>query len=987
MLTAMVQLPNVPGLRREPNRYVTRTLARSGMRPNTTHGSSRKFSGSQSMGLALNDTMNHTMNQTMGQTMGDTFGASGGYVESGMMGTLPASRQTSRPNTAAHLAVTNRIPEYVTKEKQVLRFCAYFQESVNEGGSMDKSGFRVRKFVLQYFVADDTICLEEPRIVNSGLTQGKFMKRAKVAKPKSLGGGYYTAADIIVGQEIWILGRRFRIVDADRHTREWYSRELKLTQGEQEDYPDDGYAQERARFDKAGSKTQSNGREKGEYYKKDRKVLRFFCKYQDDRLQGDKRDYILYYYLLNDTVEIKEIPAEGRHNFPNLLRRQKLPKDSNHVPTGYGGVISPRDPQRERVPSVTWQDLRCGDAMSVYGRNLLLMSCDSSTAEWYAKRGIHQRTLTIGHEDVESLNDIQVAPYNGYGNEDDLYAMGLSLEPMNKEVNNEEYERFLKGDKKVCRFKAKLHKASGNDASREFVVNYFLADDTLSVFEPPVRNSGVIGGLFLARGKYKKYIPAIGQVKEGTRASEKMTMDGGLLEARIGLGGQLSRWLRTTDFIPGSIITFEMPASGSKLFTLNITGYDEYTRKLLEDQDIFPQNTAQLAMTRISEVFASAKMPLRSIFRGSDPECKGVLPIEEFVTMLNRLQDEAESAPSAKQGAKKLTEEELSEIVREFAPEVPEGSEAVVQYDDFIDVLVVASPQCAKLKDRARNLKVEERVLKTCNQDFEDRAGGGGLRKIFRKYDPSGSGGIGQSDWIQVLRETHLNIIMTRQVAEALYLEHDTAGNGQLDYNALCDGIFAGDFRHFELKNEERPETVNPESAITIPEEALLCAKHQPPPTVKSYLKKVNEKAFRCNEDEDKQILRAMRSFGSAFSRANRKKMIRKHFLAFDVNNTAKIGKHQFLETVDEVAAEFFIDFDTRDRDLLAHFFFPRENGRIDYDELLDIINVRDVRRAHAFRQRTIKEGSDYEEIFSCNDNAARTRDFGGTLNLFASNA
>ena len=48
-------------------------------------------------------------------------------------------------------------------------------------------------------------------------------------------------------------------------------------------------------------------REKGEFYKKDRKVLRFFCKYKDSRLQGDKRDYILYYYLLNDTIEIKEV--------------------------------------------------------------------------------------------------------------------------------------------------------------------------------------------------------------------------------------------------------------------------------------------------------------------------------------------------------------------------------------------------------------------------------------------------------------------------------------------------------------------------------------------------------------------------------------------------------------------------------------------------------------------------------------------------------
>lgn len=85
-------------------------------------------------------------------------------------------------------------------------------------------------------------------------------------------------------------------------------------------------------------------------------------------------------------------------------------------------------------------------------------------------------------------------------------------------------------------------------------------------------------------GKYKKYIPAVGQQKEGTRLSEKMIMDGGLLEAAIGLGGQLSRWLKPTDFLPGTVVTFEMPSSGSKLFTLEILGHDEYTRKLLEDK-------------------------------------------------------------------------------------------------------------------------------------------------------------------------------------------------------------------------------------------------------------------------------------------------------------------------------------------------------------------------------------------------------------------
>lgn len=36
---------------------------------------------------------------------------------------------------------------------------------------------------------------------------------------------------------------------------------------------------------------------------------------------------------------------------------------------------------------------------------------------------------------------VSTPAYNGYGNEDDLYAMGLSLEPLTKDVNQEEYER------------------------------------------------------------------------------------------------------------------------------------------------------------------------------------------------------------------------------------------------------------------------------------------------------------------------------------------------------------------------------------------------------------------------------------------------------------------------------------------------------------------------------------------------------------------
>ena len=56
---------------------------------------------------------------------------------------------------------------------------------------------------------------------------------------------------------------------------------------------------------------------------------------------------------------------------------------------------------------------------------------------------------------------------------------------------------------------------------------------------------------------------------------------------------------------------------------------------------------------------------------------------------------------------------------------------------------------------------------------------------------------IRDSQWVVVLRETKLSSVMTRQVAEAICLEHDTRADGTLDYAALCDDIFPGDFDHY----------------------------------------------------------------------------------------------------------------------------------------------------------------------------------------------
>ena len=56
----------------------------------------------------------------------------------------------------------------------------------------------------------------------------------------------------------------------------------------------------------------------------------------------------------------------------------------------------------------------------------------------------------------------------------------------------------------VLRFVARMDTARPIDMERRFIVSYFLSDDTILVFEPPQRNSGIIGGKFIERRKIKK---------------------------------------------------------------------------------------------------------------------------------------------------------------------------------------------------------------------------------------------------------------------------------------------------------------------------------------------------------------------------------------------------------------------------------------------------------------------------------------------------
>lgn len=63
--------------------------------------------------------------------------------------------------------------------------------------------------------------------------------------------------------------------------------------------------------------------------------------------------------------------------------------------------------------------------------------------------------------------------------------------------------KYVDNDKVILRYTAKLNTTIPEDIERRFIISYYLADNTVSIYEPLKRNSGVVEGKFLERGRYK----------------------------------------------------------------------------------------------------------------------------------------------------------------------------------------------------------------------------------------------------------------------------------------------------------------------------------------------------------------------------------------------------------------------------------------------------------------------------------------------------
>jgi len=392
-------------------------------------------------------------------------------------------------------------------DRQVLRFYAFFQESVPERAEENS---RYRNVTITYHMEDGTIRIQEPRVENSGIPQGSFLKRQQVMRDD--GEGLVGPDMMRCGENLSMLGRTFHITGCDRYTR-WFMDQCGIDVGEDEAIKQDLWQQSyrfRSTCEKGGLPLPRSAHEAKtltkfqigqppptrieQFLLNDRKVLRFKAYWDDETLYGARIYFIVHYYLADNSVEINEAHCNnsGRDRYPVFMKRGPLYKKNTLA--ALPAMLSP-DPELY-LP----EDFVVGQHIDVWNRKVTLYYCDDFTRQFYQDyMGFDQWE---GNMDVSDKplkhKKLRPPPHNGIGLPEDSLQNCKMVRPKPPKAD---LVRLMTFSGEVLRFEAAMVNGELEDSDRKMLISLFPETDPIqvSVFELQSRNSGHMGGKFRER--------------------------------------------------------------------------------------------------------------------------------------------------------------------------------------------------------------------------------------------------------------------------------------------------------------------------------------------------------------------------------------------------------------------------------------------------------------------------------------------------------
>ncbi|KAL0985420.1 hypothetical protein UPYG_G00156660 [Umbra pygmaea] len=648
-------------------------------------------------------------------------------------------------------------PSWVSFDKQVLSFDAFFQESEPQ-----KQEYRIRKCKIYFYLEDNTIKVVEPEIKNSGIPQGTLIRRNRIPLPPPDDERFYTVHDFNVNQPMVLYSRTFMITDCDPFTRN-FLRKIGVQLNQPRSPPLDPYGTLRQQMKDSMRPLRPYERQDTlkQFLDHDRDVLRFYCYWDDtENMFGDPRELLLHYFLADDTIEIREViyPNSGRDATPKFLSRSKLPKQlpgprplpgqtTDHTvlnvfgPMGQGGRLMLDSLKTGAVQQELYKDcdLTLGGVINVWGRRVLLCDCDNFTKEYYrSKYGIDDFS-PVQYKTPPAPQPLRpVPPYNGFGSEEDSLAscQGLLPKPPQKDFHKL-MEKDRQGlDSNVLRFTAKMVTDNPIDTERLFIISFYLSDDTISVFEPPQKNTGVLGGKFLERSRVKKP----GQELFKSEMSQYFSAQDLYVGAKINLNHQGFHLVDADEYAFNYMEHHadEFPRANVGTILSKIHSISEDKHKEIKQANV------GTILSKIHSISEDKHKEIKQFFNLNDPGNTGLIPYEPFRGLLMDLGCE-------------LSEHEVMTLGRCFCErQQPET--------DVKLLLAVAQDQ----------------LRKNHFESFSD------MTRAFTHQDPHRTGHLSTEETRTICKAFQLPL--ADDVLRAL-LHTFAAGSEQLDYHAFLAGI------------------------------------------------------------------------------------------------------------------------------------------------------------------------------------------------------
>lgn len=466
-------------------------------------------------------------------SMSHTRDAAGYYDLSGRYSKKSQSLDKTSNMNYLPYSPDSQLPSFLKFDRKVLCFEAQYTEPISES-QLEKT--RVRTCVIYFYLEDGTVQAVEHQQENSGMPQGVLMKRHQLKKPDELGGGVYTQEDFKVGAVIVAYGKHFLINSCNASTAAYLREELAA--GPEDYEPRESLEGEynsmlrskmqretgadltikrnrrmhpQKMFMEASLGKPQSAVDLGQFLEHDRRVLQFTCFWDNtDALYGDQLTYKLNYYLQDDTVEILQVHKanSGRDPVPKLLKRGPLEKNPVHPTQGNCESLTSNDSKKTIYQ---WQDFYIGQEIFVYQRNLIIVDADGFTRKFYASQdGVQPLGERIDIEYyAQKAIEHRIPKHDGFGSEEDSLRSVYSIRPQPPRSDMSAHETEEK-------LTFQLELADDEEANKRiFVLNFFTKSKNVAVREPPIRNSGHLGGKWCEKHNPKWQGDALKHLKLG----------------------------------------------------------------------------------------------------------------------------------------------------------------------------------------------------------------------------------------------------------------------------------------------------------------------------------------------------------------------------------------------------------------------------------------------------------------------------------------